>query len=91
MSNKPWKLLFSATADKQLSKLTREIKAKLINYLENRVLQQTDPRCFGKPLRQNLTGFWRYRIEDYRIICELKDNELTVIVVELGHRRDIYE
>ena len=91
MPNATWKVLFSATADKQLTKLTRNVKSKVINYLESRVLKQNDPRSYGKPLRHNLVGFWRYRVEDYRIICEIKDQELVILVIELGHRRDIYD
>ncbi|MDT0189149.1 type II toxin-antitoxin system RelE family toxin [Rothia terrae] len=50
-----------------------------------------DPRTVGKALTGELRGFWRYRIGDYRVICELIDDALIILAVEVGHRRDIYE
>ena len=50
-----------------------------------------DPRRFGKALKANLAGLWRYRVGDYRVLCELRDNELVVLVIAVGHRRDVYD
>lgn len=49
-----------------------------------------NPRSRGKRLVGNLTGFWRYRVADYRLICQIKDDQLIIIVVEIGHRKNIY-
>jgi mRNA interferase RelE/StbE len=59
--------------------------------LENRVVTSNDPRQLGAALTGNLKGLWRYRIGDYRIICRIEDRALIVVVVIVGHRRDIYE
>jgi mRNA interferase RelE/StbE len=54
------------------------------------VAKAADPRKFGKPLRAELAGLWRYRVADYRILCQIRDRELIVLVVAVGHRRDVY-
>ena len=62
-----------------------------MNFLEQRLAKQSDPRQLGGPLTGELKGLWRYRVSDYRILCEFKNNELLILVVAVGHRRDIYE
>ncbi len=91
MHEQKWQLIFSETANKQLAKLGHDIRKKIIRYLENQVLQQPDPHVFGKPLMGNLSGYWRYRVGDYRLICEFINNELTILVIEVGHRSKIYD
>lgn len=60
------------------------------DFLETRIKECADPRAFGKPLRGGLHGLWRYRVQDYRLICELVDRDLIVIVVKAGHRSKVY-
>lgn len=50
-----------------------------------------NPRVFGKPLSYDQYGFWRYRVEDYRIVCHIDDKKIEIIVVKVGHRKDIYD
>jgi len=50
-----------------------------------------DPRAFGKPLKADLKGLWRYRVADYRLICSIQDQRLVVLVLKVGHRRDVYD
>jgi mRNA interferase RelE/StbE len=59
--------------------------------MDKRVAKGHDPRHFGKPLRASKFGLWRYRVRDYRIICELQDKRLVVLVVAIGHRSTVYE
>lgn len=61
-----------------------------MNYLEERVLVDRNPYQFGKPLKGNKLGLWRYRVGDYRILCQIEENRLVVLVVAVGHRKDIY-
>jgi len=61
------------------------------DFLESRIKGCADPRAFGKPLRGGMHGLWRYRVQDYRLICELLDGELIVIVVKAGHRSKVYK
>ncbi|MDR3490691.1 MAG: type II toxin-antitoxin system RelE/ParE family toxin [Gammaproteobacteria bacterium] len=85
-----WKINFTETALKQLKKLDKSVAKKITTYLKERVAPLDDIQMIGKPLLSDLTGLWRFRVEDYRIICEVKKSELTVLVLRLGHRKDIY-
>ena len=81
---------FSGKALKQLSKLDSSIQKRIIDFLTE-ISQLSDPRSRGKLLVGNLRGIWRYRVGVYRILCQIKDKELCIFVVEVGHRREIYE
>jgi mRNA interferase RelE/StbE len=85
-----WTLRFTETAQKQLGKLDKKIADQITRVLQERVANSGNPREFGKALTGELKGYWRYRIGDYRVICELKDRELIILALVIGHRRDIY-
>ena len=85
-----WTLRFTETALKQLGKLDKQIADQITRVLQERVAKSANPRAFGKGLTGELKGYWRYRIGDYRVICELKDRELIILALAIGHRRDIY-
>ena len=85
-----WTVEYDPRAISDLNRLSREVKADIVRYLEERVAQATSPRDFGRSLRHDRFGLWRYRVRDYRIICNLKDDVLTVLVVGIGHRRNVY-
>jgi len=74
---------------KNLKRFDRTIP--ILVYVDYRVATANDPRDFGKPLRASKFGLWRYRVRDYRIICELQEKRLVVLVVAVGHRSTIYE
>jgi mRNA interferase RelE/StbE len=63
----------------------------ILRYLRERIANCDDPRRFGKALSHNKADLWRYRVGDYRIICEIQDRKLVVLVIAVGHRREIYE
>lgn len=84
-----WRVEFTKRADKQLSKLAHEVQQDVVSYLEH-VVTSGDPRNFGKPLVGDLSGFWRYRVGKFRIICDLIDERLIVEVIEVGKRETIY-
>jgi mRNA interferase RelE/StbE len=63
---------------------------RIMDYLTNKVANQPDPRAMGKPLKGEFGQLWRYRVGDYRILCEIRDHELLVIAALIGHRRNIY-
>ena len=86
-----WKLGFSKKADKQLSRLNPGVRRVIVSWLLKNLDGCEDPRSHGKPLKGNKAGAWRYRIGDYRVLCEIRDTELLVLALEVGHRRDIYE
>ena len=85
-----WVYRFDARALKELLKLGKQAQSEIINYLDERVAGNGDPRRFGKGLRADLAGLWRYRVGDYQILCQIRDGELLILVVAVGHRRDIY-
>jgi mRNA interferase RelE/StbE len=74
-----------------LKKRDRQAQREILQYMEKRVAKASDPRSFGKALRHSKFGLWRYRWRDYRIICQLPDAQLLVLVVTIGHRSKIYE
>ncbi len=86
-----WDYRFTERAIKQLRKLGPQASQRVIAFLDERIKNCEDPRQFGKALRGDLGEFWRYRIGDYRILCQLIDGELIILVVKAGHRRDIYD
>jgi len=85
-----WNVELIESAKRQLAKLDRQWQAAILDYLEDEIAPLEDPRGRGKPLVVDRKGLWRYRVGDYRILCELRDSELLVLVIAIGHRRKIY-
>jgi mRNA interferase RelE/StbE len=85
-----WTIEYTQAADRQLRKLDKSSSRRIVDYLRNRVACLEDPRSIGKALRGPLGELWRYRVGDYRIICELLDKQLRVLVVRVGDRKDVY-
>ncbi|EJU09365.1 RelE/StbE family addiction module toxin, partial [Sphingomonas sp. LH128] len=80
----------SSSAEKSLSKLDCQTAKRIITFPRERVAAGEDPRASGKPLSGPLAGRWRYRVGDYRIVCEIEDGRLVVLVLTVGHRSGIY-
>jgi mRNA interferase RelE/StbE len=85
-----WKVELTDTAKKQLARLDKTQAQRITKYLR-RVMLLEDPREAGKSLTGNLRTYWRYRVGDYRIICEVRDNEMIIVAVTIGHRSEIYK
>jgi mRNA interferase RelE/StbE len=85
-----WVYRFDERALKELKKLGEQAQREILTYLDERVAGEEDPRRFGKGLTANLSGLWRYRVTNYRIICQIQDGELLVLVVAVGHRKAVY-
>ena len=85
-----WMVEWDDHARKELRKLDKQLQEAILQYLRKRIAVDADPRRFGKPLSYDKHGLWRYRVQDARIICRLEDDELLVLVVKVGHRKDIY-
>ena len=87
-----WGYEFDARALKELGKLDRQAQKEIIRYLDSRIAKKNEtPRRFGKALTGDLKGLWRYRVGDYRLICSVEDKRLVVLVLRVGHRRDVYD
>ncbi len=85
-----WKAEFTSEARRQFERLDRSVQRRIQTYLNENVLAG-DPRSFGRALRGDLSGLWRYRVGDFRLIAKLEDAILTVVIVKTGHRSVIYE
>lgn len=86
-----YKVIFSERAKKEIKKLDKQISALIVGWIIKNLDGCENPRRFGKALKGDKSGQWRYRIGDYRIICEIIDNEITILVLEVGHRRSVYD
>lgn len=86
-----WKIEFDEKAKVQLLNLDRQTQKRIINFLEKRILARTNPRLVGSALRGKLSTFWKYRVGDYRLLCKLEDSTLLLLVIAVGHRREIYK
>lgn len=84
-----WTLEYDRDALKALKKLDKTVASKILNYLDS-VAALDDLRTHGKSLTGNLAGLWRYRIGDYRVICDLHDDQFIVIALDMGHRSGVY-
>ncbi len=84
------KVIFARKAEKELSKIGENNARKILEYMKE-VSELENPRSRGKALGYNLKGFWRYRVEDYRVFCEILDDALIISVVRIEHRRDVYD
>lgn len=84
-----WKINFLPTAVKELKKLDRTVASRILAYLKE-VAQLDDPTQRGKALTGNLSGYWRYRVGDYRVITQIENGEMRILVVKLNYRSKIY-
>jgi len=85
-----WNVEFLDTAKRQLRKTDKTWQAAILDYLEDEIAPLQDPRSRGKALAGDKRGLWRYRVGDYRILCEIRDTELVITAVAIGHRREVY-
>ena len=86
-----WKIEYDEGAVADLKRVNRQAQREILQFMEARVGRAADPRAFGKPLRHSKFGLWRYRWRDYRIICQLHEKRLVVLVVSVGHRSTVYD
>ena len=85
-----WTVDYTDTAKNQLKKLDRQIARRILDYMDDRIAELENPRSTGKALTGSLSGFWRYRVGDCRVICEIQDSVLCILVVQVGNRREVY-
>ena len=85
-----WRIEIDKDVQREMNKLDKQV-AKRITAELREVSQLDDPRSMGKGLTGNLAGLWRYRVGDYRIICDIEDGVLLILVVDVAHRREVYK
>jgi mRNA interferase RelE/StbE len=88
--NSAWTIELSDRAKRQLRKFDRSVSKRLTQYLQQRVGTLGNPRQLGKALQGELGDYWSYRVGDYRILCDIRDDKLIVLVVAIGHRSEVY-
>jgi mRNA interferase RelE/StbE len=85
-----WTVEITDFAQRQLRKLDRPVRERILNYMQDRIEGCKNPRHFGEPLKGGRAGLWRYRVGDYRVICQIRDDALVVLALAVGHRRQVY-
>ena len=80
---------YTETARKQLKKLDKAMQKRILDYMDEVALLE-NPRSRGKALVENMRGLWRYRVGNYRVICEIQDPRIIISVLKIGHRKNIY-
>lgn len=86
-----YKVEFSEEGKKNLKKLDSFSQKLIMKWIHKNLLDATNPRTHRKELKGELKGFWRYRVGDYRILADIQDDIVTILVVKMGHRREIYD
>lgn len=85
-----WNVDFLESAKRQLKKIDKAWQGKILDYLEDEIAPLDDPRARGKALVGDKRGLWRYRVGNYRIICDIQDGNFVIAAITIGHRKDIY-
>jgi mRNA interferase RelE/StbE len=85
-----WTVDYADTAKEQLRKLDKQTARRIVDYMDERITGLDNPRSTGKALTGPLGGLWRYRVGDCRVICDIQDGALRVLVVQVGNRREVY-
>ncbi|MCP3869351.1 MAG: type II toxin-antitoxin system RelE/ParE family toxin [Gammaproteobacteria bacterium] len=86
-----WRVEWDDRAVKELRRIDRQVQRNILTYLRERIATTQDPRRFGKALGGDKWGLWRYRVGDYRIVCQIKDQSVVVLVLRVAHRSTVYE
>ncbi len=86
-----WRIDLTQSARDSLAKLDPSVAKRIVSFLRTRIAPAADPRALGKALRGPLRDYWRYRVGDYRLICDIQDQVLRVLVVAVGNRKDVYD
>jgi len=90
MTSPVWRVEFHRAAVRDLRKLDADGQRRVLRYLRERIAGSEDPRRFGHALTGDRKGLWRYRVGDYRIVAAIEDDRFVVLVVTVGHRREVY-
>jgi mRNA interferase RelE/StbE len=86
-----WIIKYTESSSKQLKKLDQQTALRVLDYMDERVAVLDDPRSLGKNLKGPKMGeYWRYRVGDIRVICNIVDEQVMVLVIEIGNRREVY-
>ena len=85
-----WRVEFLPAADKAFGKLDRQHQRRILRFIETRLQTGQDPRRVGEAYTGPLKGYWKYRVGDHRLVCEIQDRAQAILVVAIGDRKDVY-
>ncbi len=86
-----WKIEFAPEAVRELNKLDGQVSRRILRFLRDRVANLDNPRSIGSALQGAQLGeFWKYRVGDYRVICRIDDEKVLILVLRVGHRKEVY-
>jgi mRNA interferase RelE/StbE len=86
-----WRVELLPEAERELERLDKPVRDRILEFLRDRLGPRRDPRGLGEPLRgPELGKYWKYRVGDYRIVCSIRDDRILIVVVRIGHRREVY-
>jgi mRNA interferase RelE/StbE len=85
-----WTIEYAKTARDQLRKLDKAVARRIVEFIEKRVALRDNPREIGKALSGPLGDLWSYRVGDCRVLCDIRDGVLTILVLQVGNRREVY-
>ncbi|XTI73786.1 type II toxin-antitoxin system RelE family toxin (plasmid) [Acidithiobacillus sp. AC3] len=85
-----WRIEYAESVQKDVRKLDAQERKRIRDYIEAKVALLDDPRSVGKPLSGSLSGLWRYRVGNYRIIASIEDLDVRILVVKIAHRKEVY-
>lgn len=91
MKQMDYKVEFSEQGKKDLKKLDTSVQRLILKWIKKNLVDCEDPRVHGKALIGNLKGYWRYRVGNYRVLCDIEDEKIIILVLEIGHRSEIYK
>ncbi len=91
MTNSTWTVEWDDAAVRELRKIDKQAQRDILQYFRERIAKEEDPRRFGKALTGDKVGLWRYRLRDYRMICNIEDKKLIVLVLRIAHHKKVYK
>jgi mRNA interferase RelE/StbE len=86
-----WLIKYSEKANKQLKPFDPTVRKRIKKFLEERISPLDNPRSIGEALSGPLGDYWKYRVGDYRIICDIQDNIITILILTIGNRKQVYK
>ena len=89
--NSIFKVFYSNNVEKQFKKMDKQTAKRILQWIELRLVNCQNPRLWGEALVGDFSGFWKYRVGDFRLICEIKDNELIIQIIMIGNRKEVYK
>jgi mRNA interferase RelE/StbE len=86
-----WSVEYSNIAEAEILQLDKPVRERILKFFRERVTNHPEPTTLAEPLSGILRGLWRFRVGDYRAICDIKGDKLVVLVLQVGHRSEIYK